>query len=277
MTGLTVLAFVPAIAALMFWLRARREMTARTAAETRVAELERERTAAPASEPVHAGVAAAEPDSGTHGLRAQLLGVMSHELRSPISAILGYQELLAEGIFGPLEPRAAEAVGRIHHSAVQLLNLADGMVELARGTNGGEPEFAEVDLAELIAESLRHAESEGAGRGVSVAAEVPDGLPAVRTDAVRLRRVLDLLIAAAIKVSPNARLVVGVTHAPDATWIFVSGARLDPIRDVPDIDGVPFRSGAGLRLAMAQAGARALGATLEIDAETGRLTVVLAD
>jgi signal transduction histidine kinase len=277
MTGLTVLAFIPAVAALMFWLRARREMTARAAAESRVAELERERATVPPSEPSHASTAAAGPDPAAHGLRPQLLGVMSHELRSPISAILGYQELLAEGIFGPLEPRAAEALGRIHHSAIQLLNLADGMVELARGGHGGEPESTAVDLAELIAESLGHAESEGAGRGVIVEAEVPEGLPAIETDAARLRRVLDLLIAAAIKVSPNARLVVGAARAGNRTRLFVSGARLDPVRDVPDVEGVPFRSGAGLRIAMAQAGARALGATLEIDAEAGRLTVVLAD
>jgi len=273
MTGLIILTFIPAFAAVMFWLRARREMQARQTAEARIADLEAER-AAPRADVDNAPLTPA----AQRAARGQVLGVVSHELRSPISAILGYQELLAEGIFGPLEPRAADAMTRIRHSAVQLLNLTDGMVELARGPAPADDlEIDTVDIAALAEQCLQHAISEGAGRSVNVSADIAADLPPVQTDPDRLRRIVDLLVAAAIKVSPNGDLTLQAKRTEHGTVIAVTGARLDPERDVPAQNGVPFQTGAALRIAMAQTGALSLGATVEVDAATGRLAVLLID
>ena len=60
-----------------------------------------------------------------------LIGVLGHELRTPLAAILGYQELLADGLYGELNDRQREPVNRIQQSAQQLIHLLDGLQELA--------------------------------------------------------------------------------------------------------------------------------------------------
>lgn len=266
MIGLIILTFVPALAALMFWLRARTEQRGRLAAEARLAELENR-------EPTNDG-----PAAQLAARRRRLLGVVAHELRSPVSAILGYQELLAEGILGSLDERGAEAASRIRHAANQILNLTDGMYELAHAVDAVHVETGPADLREILAAVLRHAETEGAGRGVTLLAEPTDELPRITTDADRLRRTLDLLVAAAIKASPGATLHMR-THLDDGTiTIHIDGTGIDPERDAPDPDAPgSFTTGAGLRIAMARAGADAIGARLTASTDAGqtRLSITL--
>jgi signal transduction histidine kinase len=214
---------------------------------------------------------------------AQLLGVLSHELRSPISAILGYQELLAEGIFGPLDPRAAEAIERIGFAAVQLLNLADGIVELASDDRPDLTRDVEaIDIDDLIAQSVEHLASEGAGRGVTLEHTRADAPTEVRSDRARLRRIVDLALAAAVKASPGAtiRVTVGPDHtdAEHPVRIDVHGVGLDLRRDAPVGPGHPIRSGVALRLAMARRAAHRIGANLTVEAQidtAGRIAIHL--
>ena len=60
----------------------------------------------------------------------EMLGVLAYEMRTPIAAILGYQELLSEGIFGAVDERGQEPLSRIAYSAKQLLYLIDGAQEV---------------------------------------------------------------------------------------------------------------------------------------------------
>jgi signal transduction histidine kinase len=267
MIGLIVLTFVPAIAAVMFWRRARREQRARIAAETRLADFE------------HAARRSAQEDRAAAGAdrRRRLLGVVAHELRSPISAILGYQELLAEGIFGELDERAHEPAARIRFAAHQLLNLIDGMYELAHAADPHTIELGRVEIEPLVHAVHQNAASEGAGRGVTLELDMPDAVPDALAEAQRLRRALDLIVAAAIKGSPNGKLTLGAASDERHVLIFVDGTRLDPARDAPDPatpDAVD--SGAALRIAMAAAAARTFGGRVSLvrhDEESSRLAL----
>jgi signal transduction histidine kinase len=261
-TGLLVLTLVPALAALMFWLRARAEMRARRAAEARLAELQ-------------AAFADSRPGDGAE-FRRRLFAIVAHELRSPISAILGYQELLAEGLLGPLSDRSLDATGRIRNSALQLLNLTDGMYELAGTARAASADGGEVALDELIADVVQRAAVEGAGRGVEIVTALDEPLPTLRSDTERLCRTLDLLIAAAIKTSPEAVLRIEAAAAHDGVTISIAGTRLDPDRDVPRVDAPDaVTTGAGLRIAMARACAAAIGARLDVTAAADSTRVEL--
>jgi signal transduction histidine kinase len=277
MIGITAVAVVAAIAAASFWMRARAEIRSRIAAEETIAKLEHARAEPDASHSdtiaaAHAEGAASPPENaaGSTGTtqdpatrRRRLLGVVAHELRSPISAIVGYQELLSEGIFGPLEPRALEATSRIRHSAQQLLHLIDGMYELAHDGDPVELELGEVHADELVDAALRLAEGEGAGRGVSISRSIPAALPVMLTDGERLRRTLDLILAAGIKSSPNAALTIAVHPGDDSVTFSLDGTAIDPVEDAPD-PAAPesFRSGVALRLAMANVSARSIGGSI---------------
>jgi signal transduction histidine kinase len=77
-------------------------------------------------------------------LSDQFLALLAHELRTPVAAIIGYHDLLNEGILGPIEPRVEDAIQRMRGSADQLLALVAGLGE----AGVTDPANLHVDLAE---------------------------------------------------------------------------------------------------------------------------------
>jgi signal transduction histidine kinase len=193
-------------------------------------------------------------------------GLVAHEMKSPLSAVLGYQELMAEGLYGPLDPRVDEAVRRIGSSARQLVVLADGMTDLGAAAPAST-DRADVDLAAEIRDSLAALESDIAARSISARLEI-DGDPVLATDPLRFRRCLDLCLSAAVKTSAGRELLIRLDPDPPAARIRIAGSGIDPRRDDPAerSDGTVI-SGAGLRLAMAAAAARPAGIGVHIGAD----------
>lgn len=169
--------------------------------------------------------------------------VLGHELRSPLAAILGYQELLDEGVLGPLPAGAGEALRRIRLAATQLITLIDAV----EGSSDGQ-HAAAVRTRDLIQHAIASVRFEAEGRSTRI--EIDDAdvqLVTHRTDACRA---LALILGAAVKVTPGGTLHVAADDPGDPR-ITITGARLDPVADRLDFDR-PL-SGAGLRLELARA------------------------
>ncbi|MEZ5126706.1 MAG: HAMP domain-containing sensor histidine kinase [Thermoleophilia bacterium] len=135
--------------------------------------------------------------------REFLLSV-SHELKTPLTAIEGYAELLADEAVEP--KRAAEALSE---ESARLRHLVGDLLDLARI---GRAEFATrdetVDLAETAREVARRCRHLAAERGVTLAVDAPETAPA-RGDAGRLLQVASNLVENALRVTPpNGRVVV---------------------------------------------------------------------
>ena len=64
--------------------------------------------------------------------RSRFYASMSHELRTPINAVLGYSTLLLENIYGPLNEKQAEGIGRTHKAAKHLLELVNDVLDLSK-------------------------------------------------------------------------------------------------------------------------------------------------
>jgi signal transduction histidine kinase len=190
-----------------------------------------------------------------------LLAVVAHELKSPLAAILGYQELMAEGLFGPLDPRADEAVRRIGSSARQLVALIDGMQDLAAAATASAI-LEDIDLNELVRDACSPLEAEFAARDIQVDIDAPQPV-VVRADPARLRRTLDLCLGAVIRTSAGKSICVQITSPNAHALIRIAGTGLDPERD-PAAPAAGSRTGAGLRLAMAARAVEPLGASLEL-------------
>jgi two-component system, NtrC family, sensor kinase len=186
----------------------------------------------------------------------EMLGVLAHEMRTPIAAILGYQELLADGIFGKVDPRGQEPLARIAYSAKQLLNLIDGVQEVMLPPEQRLETNPELfDPVPVLRSCIQNAITDAQGRNVELAGEVADELPHIDADPVRFCRAIDLALAAAIKTSYGATLQVAA-HASDGKLeILIANTALRPGRDDPPQDALqapdgPKLTGAGLRLAI---------------------------
>jgi signal transduction histidine kinase len=131
---------------------------------------------------------------------AQFLAVVSHEMRTPLTSIISFSELL-RGEAAGLSPEGLRFLGIIERNADRLLRLIDDLLLLNRLEAGGQPlELALVTLPDLAAEAVRSAAPVAAKSGVTVLLDAGQG-PAVLADPRRLAQVLDNLIGNAVKFS----------------------------------------------------------------------------
>jgi two-component system sensor histidine kinase BaeS len=132
---------------------------------------------------------------------------VSHDLRTPLTAITGYAESLAGGVVPPEETAQVGTV--VLGEAKRLERLVGDLLDLARlGAQDFRVEFAPVDLAALVHGIARVWAARCAASGVAFRLEAPDAPVWANTDAARLRQVLDGLFDNALRVTPAGAPVV---------------------------------------------------------------------
>jgi signal transduction histidine kinase len=209
--------------------------------------------------------------------RRELVVSITHDLKTPLTAITLNTELLASG--RRLEDENRHAVDAIRRSAVRLSGLVDDLLALARAEEGrGAPE-AEGDLALVLRDACRHAETEAQLRGITFEVDAPRHL-VVPVDVDALARVFVNLVANAVKFSlPDGQVrlalrqvgdVVELTCADDGIGIPEEdqGTVFDMFsrsRD-PLARGVP---GNGMGLAISQRILARLGGSIEVKSVQG--------
>jgi signal transduction histidine kinase len=212
---------------------------------------------------------AATPDSnhGTNGEMRQLVGIIAHELRNPTAVILGYQELLAGGLLGPVNERTLEALERIRRAAAQLRDLTDGLQILTDDApDRHNADNTVSDLGTIAVRCLDAALPDAQARNVKLdlVAE-PD--THVLADPESVERLLDLVIAVALRAAPEEALQLSLVTDAGFVRVNASGVTFDPSLHGPALLNPPdlIDSGLNLRLAIAQRVATHLGGTLAID------------
>jgi signal transduction histidine kinase len=205
-------------------------------------------------------------------LRADFVSLVSHELRSPMAAVIGSAKTLRQR-WRELTPEQRESfLGLIEHETNRLAELVGDVLDTSRIESGSfSYSFGDVDVGELIHESAAAAES---GQDeVKINANVHRPLPQVRGDRERLRQVITNLIDNAVKYSPagaevevdaygdNGRISIDVRDrgpgvAPEhQLLIFEKFGR---------VSGEHAKPGTGLGLFIARSIAQAHGGTLEV-------------
>ncbi len=214
------------------------------------------------------------------------LAHLSHELRTPMNAILGFSEVMREQLFGPLGERYLSYSGNIHDSGRHTLELIDTILEVSRAEAGQlSLSDREIAPAALIDECLRMVELAAASKRLTLDRRFGPSLPRIVVDRAKLRQALLNLLTNAIKYTPaGGRVSVAVETAEGGLDIAVAdtgvgiGAEdlercLEPFVRLanPLTAGV---EGAGLGLPLAKRLAELHGGRLRIASEVGRGTTV---
>ena len=132
--------------------------------------------------------------------REELTRMMVHDLRGPISGVMGALELLAGG--SGLGDEDRELLDVAERNVRRQLTLIEGILELARLEEGALPVVRmDVPLPGLVKEVLGRAGPAAGARGLTLVSEIPDGLPAVRVDPALVARILENLVGNAVKFS----------------------------------------------------------------------------
>lgn len=152
---------------------------------------------------------------------------LSHEVRNPLNAVLGFSELLRDGRVGPVSDLQREHLQIIHASADHILTLSDELLDMAR-IEAGRVRLAPEPLepSELAAACVTSLATLAAARDVRVDLD-PRPLGLVTLDPARLRQVILNYLLNAIKFTPPGGRI-GVTLARADDWLRVSVSDTGP-------------------------------------------------
>ena len=187
--------------------------------------------------------------ASTDEQRAQILAIVSHEMRTPLTSIISFSELLRSEAAG-LSPDGQRFLGIIERNADRLLRLIDDLLMLNRIEAGGLPlELGHVSLPELASDAVKSATPVAAKSGVTVHLDAGEG-PDVLADPRRLAQVLDNLIGNAVKFSNVDGLVRVRLRYLRGTWrIDVSDTGIGIPADEAARLFSPFVRGSNARIA----------------------------
>ena len=215
--------------------------------------------------------------------KSEFVTRMNHELRTPLSAIIGFSRALLRGKSGPLTPDATLYAERILDNGMHLLSLINQILDVAKIEAGRmELERETVAVDALVNETLAMLESTAEAKGLTLRRELPTHIAPLVTDAGKLRQILINLVGNAIKFTAVGEVLVRVTTDPGtghAREILVrdTGMGIPPDRQSKIFE--PFEQGdssmrrqyggTGLGLSIVTTFAKLIGATVEVESEVG--------
>jgi two-component system sensor histidine kinase KdpD len=165
-------------------------------------------------------------------LRNSLLAALSHDLRTPLTSLVGLSESLAAAR-PPLPPQQLEIAGALHEEAIRMSTMVSNLLDMAR-IQSGEVTFnlEWQPLEEVVGSALRASGS--MLRQHIVQTRLPYGLPLLRFDAVLIERVLSNLLENAAKYTPPGSHIT-ISAELHGVWIKVmvhdDGPGLPPGRE----------------------------------------------
>jgi len=215
-------------------------------------------------------------------LKAEFVSVASHELKTPINVMMGYLQLLDEGVYGPLSPKQQEVHKTLALQAHTLARLVTQLLDVSRfEAGGGRLEPRAVQLDAILAELENAFQVLAVQRQIHFRVERQDGLPDhVFWDLDRINEVLGNLLSNAFKFTPHGGSVEltlepvdgGVLMEVHDTGAGISAEQLPHIFEKfyqADNQRSARASGAGLGLAIAKQIVEAHGGTISCESTPG--------
>jgi phosphoserine phosphatase RsbU/P len=209
------------------------------------------------------------------------LATLAHDIRTPLGAIDGYCEIMQAELYGPINERQRETLGRVRLSGRHLLSLLDNVMEMARLSAGVlRLEAGPVRLSVVAREAMYLVLPAAEARLQSLTLGSRDDATAV-ADHDRVRQILVNLIGNAVKFTPEAgSIVVSVATAGDGGFgeIHVSDTGPGIAEEELTLIFEPYHRssatahapGVGLGLAISHALARQMGGELTVHSAPGQ-------
>lgn len=210
--------------------------------------------------------------SEADAIKGRFLANMSYELRTPLTSISGFADLLKAGIAGELSEQALEYVDAISTSAERLSEQVNTVLDYSQAEAGALPiAKAEIDIGDLLKEAVQEKAMLALQQNVDVQLHVPEPALVVTGDAKRLSQAVGHIIDNAIRYHrEGGQVLVFARHGDDGAVEIIVSDNGDGM-DTSAIDDAD--TGLGLRLARQLVESH--GGSLTIESEAGQGTTVI--
>jgi signal transduction histidine kinase len=137
-------------------------------------------------------------------VKSEFIDVASHELRTPVTTIKGYVDLLSQEVMGPLTPKQREAILAVEASLAGLIRITEDATRVAE-IAGDEIELrqSDCDVEALLRETIEGARASAPERRLELSATVEPGMGPARVDPRKVQEALAILVRNGIRFTPD--------------------------------------------------------------------------
>ena len=218
-------------------------------------------------------------------VKTDFVANMSYELRTPLTSIGGFAEMLAQGYAGKLPPAASDYVGAILESVERLAKLINDVLDLTQGDRRGVVLDRErIDMAGLCRAAADALKARAADKQQSLKVEIDSSTGVVVGDARRLRESIDHALRNAVAYTPEGgNIILSAEGDPEAVTVTVAddgpGIAPDDQKDVFNrfhraVGTQRGEAALGLGLPLTRQFIEAHGGRVELESEVGKGTAL---
>ncbi len=151
-------------------------------------------------------------------VRSEIIHTVSHDLRSPLTSVIGYTELVDRS--GPLNEQQREFLSRIQDSIQHITSLINDLLDLGKVEAGIDTRREFVQLEGILRYTLEMLHGQIKAKRLKIRTDIAPALPALRANPLRLRQVLDNVVGNAIKYS-NANTEIFISIHPQGDQVIL--------------------------------------------------------
>ncbi len=151
--------------------------------------------------------------------KSEFVGLVSHELKTPMTSISGYTDLLIKGAVGPVNDMQRQFLETIRTNVERMKTLVSDLADVTRIETGRlRLEKSPISVRSALEESLRSVQAQIEAKGQTLIVEVPDDLPLVMADQTRLIQIFTNLLSNAYKYTPEGGTITVSAESVDNQW-----------------------------------------------------------
>ncbi|MBZ4376549.1 PAS domain-containing sensor histidine kinase [Corallococcus sp. AS-1-6] len=215
--------------------------------------------------------------------KSQFLANMSHEFRTPLNAILGYTNMLLQGVSGEMTPPQRRNLTRIDSNGRHLLEVINEILDITRIEAGRMPlHLSDFGIPELIQEVMAEMDPIIARSKLTVETRLDEGLPGVWSDRQKVKQIVLNLLSNALKFTHEGGVHIAAEYQNATGTVAISvkdtGIGIDVsnqekiFEDFQQVDSSPTRAygGTGLGLSICRRLAEMLGGRVSLQSAPGQ-------
>ena len=215
-------------------------------------------------------------------IKTEILARTSHELQTPLGAILGYAEMVGTGIYGPVNAEQKEAMQKIIQRSMELTNLIHNLIDQAQfHAKETVLTFKEINPQTILQQMHKNLDSAATAKGLKLSSQISPHLDQkIITDPYRIQQIINNLVTNGIKFTKTGHIQVHLYKPASTHWaieVTDSGIGIpshaqayifDPFRQV-DGSATRLQNGFGLGLSLVKENVHAMNGDISVISKVG--------